>query len=223
MASITVTQQGREIRYSNFEENAVTVGSGQAANVILEGEDIAGKHCRFERVENSFYVTDMNSVPGTVLNGSTVKRSRIHTGDIISVGGYDILFVSTGQRRGEQNPNPGVPDRGQTIYGEDKNLGGGAGYRRLQLAITGKNVNQTFPVKNPYYLIGSSKECPICLKGRGVAKQHAILVKGESGIRLINISKKKIMINGGPAEAKTVLSVNDAIGIGPFTLTLSHG
>jgi len=223
MASITVTMQGKEIQYCNFEKNAVTLGSGQAVNMRLEGDDIGGKHCRFEKVGDSFYVTDMNSVSGTLLNGVNVKRSVIHTGDIITIGGYDLLFVGVGLRRGKQNPNPAVPDRGQTIYGEDKGLAGGAGYKKLQLRITGKKADQTIPFKNPYYIIGSSDNCSVCLKAWGVAKQHAILIKGESDVRLINISGKKVLVNGKPSEAKTVLSVGSEVGIGPFTVTVAHG
>lgn len=222
MASITVTLQGREIQYCNFEQNAVTVGSGQAVNMRLEGEDIGGKHCRFEKVGDSFYVTDMNSVSGTLLNGVKVKRSAIRTGDIITISGFDLLFVGVGQRRGKQNPNPAVPDRGQTIYGEDKGLEGGVGYRKLQLRITGKKTDQTIPFKNPYYMIGSSDDCSICLKAWRIAKQHAILIKGESDIRLINVSNKKVSVNGKPSEAKSVLSVGSQVGIGPFMITVTH-
>jgi FHA domain len=98
----------------------VITDSEGSRTLALEGETKAGRlaeneiqlkvpeasrhHCRFFLEQGSWYVEDMGSSNGTLVNGRKVSKFELQDGDLISVGAVTLRFldsVATAEEKGE--------------------------------------------------------------------------------------------------------------------------
>ena len=68
-----------------------------ADGVIISNPKISRVHCRLDSTENSYFITDLESRNGTMLNGENITSGlpyRITNGDMISIAGtkYAVLL-----------------------------------------------------------------------------------------------------------------------------------
>lgn len=92
---------------SNYELKAsdVIIGRGADADIRLNEDSVSKKHavisygCGFGdysgKVDNSFYISDLNSTNGTILNGSVVSSDqalRLNDNDMIVLGSTTLIF-----------------------------------------------------------------------------------------------------------------------------------
>ena len=70
-------------------------------------------------------------------------------------------------------------------------------------------------------MIGRSPDCQVVLKDFGISRQHAKIVVGEDGVRIIDLkSKNGTQVNGVPV-VEAPLKDGDRILLGKFQLTFS--
>jgi adenylate cyclase len=80
---------------------------------------------------------------------------------------------------------------------------------------------QSFTVATGEIVIGRSPECNVVLKDFGISRQHAKIVVGEEGSRIIDLkSKNGTQVNGVPI-VEAPLKDGDRILLGKFQLTFS--
>ncbi len=76
-----------------IKAKATTIGTGKQCDIVLRGENIAPMHCMIDWTEDEVpFVVDLNTEHGTRLNAARIERGVLQPGDIITVGGYDIMF-----------------------------------------------------------------------------------------------------------------------------------
>ena len=70
----------------------------RSVDSVIDREDIAPIHARFDRESSSVYVTDEESSSGTLLNRSRLtpwEKTRLKDGDIISFGATSYVVEIT--------------------------------------------------------------------------------------------------------------------------------
>jgi len=78
----------------------VTVGR-HAENILVLPDHMASRyHCEIGRNETGYYVRDLNSSNGTLLNGRRITSSSLLPGDVIRIGNTRITLVSGDKRAG---------------------------------------------------------------------------------------------------------------------------
>src|SRR3954466_2685818 len=91
------------------------IGRGQTNTIALSDEDaiISSRHASIHAVDGHFYISDLNSRNGTMLNGRPVTLpTPLRDGDVITVGKCDLIFRET-QITDESNSeaiNESAPD-----------------------------------------------------------------------------------------------------------------
>lgn len=55
-------------------------------DVCLADANVSRRHAELLRLDDDWYVQDLESTNGTMLNGEPVTRARLHNGDIIEIG-----------------------------------------------------------------------------------------------------------------------------------------
>jgi len=70
-----------------------TFGRSEECDFVYPAAKVSRQHCKIEYISSHFYITDLGSTNGTFLNGKRIEhKERIFTGDVITIGGVDIVF-----------------------------------------------------------------------------------------------------------------------------------
>jgi len=74
----------------------MVVGRSQDCDLVINGPDVSRWHCRISRTEGQVFLADLDSTRGTCVNGTRVKRARLHDGDLIEIAGqvFRVLVSS---------------------------------------------------------------------------------------------------------------------------------
>ena len=75
------------------------LGRGREADLILMDDGASREHARFDRHENGFSITDLESGNGTFVNGRRARTVRLYDGDSIAIGRTKMRFETVGWRR----------------------------------------------------------------------------------------------------------------------------
>jgi diguanylate cyclase (GGDEF)-like protein len=77
-------------------DKAVTIGRDPKTELPLNDEGISRRHCRiaFDKEKNSFFIEDLGSTNGTLLNGKKLSApKRLEAGDRIYLGACVVKFT----------------------------------------------------------------------------------------------------------------------------------
>ena len=64
------------------------IGRASECDIVLRSREVSKHHCRILLEANQVVVEDLDSVNGTLVNGSPVKRVALLTGDQLDIAGY---------------------------------------------------------------------------------------------------------------------------------------
>ena len=63
----------------------ITVGRHKSCDIILNFNNVSGKHCKLVLSEGYWYVLDLQSTNGVKLNGSKVTDHRVDPGAVLAI------------------------------------------------------------------------------------------------------------------------------------------
>ncbi|MCM2282471.1 MAG: AgmX/PglI C-terminal domain-containing protein [Bdellovibrionaceae bacterium] len=91
-----------------FTEDQIVIGSQPEVQVSLNDDKVSPIHAAIEDRDGSYYICDLGSESGTLLNDENVLDSKIESSDLIRIGDFRIEFYI-----GVPKPKtaPVVPDR----------------------------------------------------------------------------------------------------------------
>ena len=76
------------------EEASISLGRDQTATFALRDTMASRIHFQIEIRDGEFWLIDLESMNGTLLNGQLVKESKLTSGDLIKVGDTRISFLT---------------------------------------------------------------------------------------------------------------------------------
>ncbi|MHC4660302.1 MAG: protein kinase domain-containing protein [Planctomycetota bacterium] len=114
---------------------AMEAGRGQLADMRLRDSMTSRKHFRIEPFKADWYITDLGSSNGTLVNGKRIDtRTRLEYGDTILAG--DILMTyAADEEAGETLGVPGTAIAGYIIERRVGRGGMGTVYKALQVSL----------------------------------------------------------------------------------------
>ena len=90
----TLIIKGAETKIIPIREDIVTIGRGASNIVKLDGKKVSRKHCRIEGEKGKFWIEDINSSHGTLVNEILIKGwQELKDGDEIKLGNTIITFT----------------------------------------------------------------------------------------------------------------------------------
>ncbi|MBM3975392.1 MAG: GAF domain-containing protein [Planctomycetes bacterium] len=87
---LTVLEEGTRTEVA-YEQDPVRIGRSIDNEVRLAGKLVSRQHCRIERDGLDWYVVDLESANGTLLNGERVARALLSSGDELVLSGTRLL------------------------------------------------------------------------------------------------------------------------------------
>jgi pSer/pThr/pTyr-binding forkhead associated (FHA) protein len=75
-----------------LEQEVLTIGRALDNDLVVEDPAVSRHHAEIRRQYGHYYLTDLQSTNGTVVNGKRVSGSFLQDGDLIRVGSLELLF-----------------------------------------------------------------------------------------------------------------------------------
>ena len=86
-------------RHVNLVHPIVSIGRGLDNHVIIEDPRVSRQHAQLRQRYDRYVLYDIGSHGGTKINGHPVEECVLHSGDVISFAGVEIIY-------GEDPPTP---------------------------------------------------------------------------------------------------------------------
>ena len=74
--------------------DALSIGRRSDNDLVLDLPRVSRRHARIERSGDAFYIQDLGSTNGTIVSGERIERERLQAGDVIRIGGAQLIFKS---------------------------------------------------------------------------------------------------------------------------------
>lgn len=147
MAKLILNHEGAVIREYLLKNERTTVGRKPHNDIHLEDPTVSGEHAVFLNLQN-FYVEDMGSTNGVVLNGKRVTKRQLTNGDIVRIGRHEFRFVDEVTGEFDQTVIiPSVPAPVAQDYLASK--------KGLVKVLNGPKSGEQISLNKPYTTLGS--------------------------------------------------------------------
>lgn len=73
-------------------ERPLRVGRSPDNDIVFRDPATSGHHARLERRASTFFVVDLGSTNGTLVNGEPVQEKELRHGDRITIGQNAVVF-----------------------------------------------------------------------------------------------------------------------------------
>ncbi|MBI1852694.1 MAG: FHA domain-containing protein, partial [Planctomycetes bacterium] len=93
MVKLTLERGGARESFPLGEE-AITIGRSPGNTIVIDDTASSRRHCRIDPVATGFELLDLESQNGTKVNGKTVKRHTLASGDRIEIGTHVFTFTT---------------------------------------------------------------------------------------------------------------------------------
>jgi pSer/pThr/pTyr-binding forkhead associated (FHA) protein len=78
-------------------DHALRLGRSPDNDVILRDPATSGHHARLERRGDQFWIVDLGSTNGTLVNGEPVQERQLNHGDRLTIGQNAVHFALIGE------------------------------------------------------------------------------------------------------------------------------
>ncbi len=79
-------------------QERIIIGRGKDCDLVLKDSTVSRKHAELSRIGEDFYVSDLGSRNGVLVNGIRVKKKLLSNGDMLTLGEVSFRFESTQEK-----------------------------------------------------------------------------------------------------------------------------
>ncbi len=213
---LAVRFSGKLVDTHEFDKDQITIGRAPDCDVVIDNLGVSRVHAQVERNGDFFVLRDLKSNNGTFVRGEKVQKYNLNNADEFFLGKHSVTFLNEKEEKhdwleeapqtldlnkGSHNPNP-RDLQGMTMSMDARDLAIMQVKKQASLAayltMTGASgVRQQIPITKTAIFFGSHPKCDYRIDGWFISKRHALLLKEDSGFRLIHMgSKKPPKVNG---------------------------
>ncbi len=201
-------------------EDTITIGRDDGCDVVLAQSAVSRNHARIVRDDTLFFVEDLGSSFGTLLNGAKLKKNEkqlLSNGDTIAIAQFDVVFDRVADVTDSNAGNTMFVSR-NLVKDVMKGLGtsGEQPYFRL---MNGPREGQRIEMGDAQeYVFGRDDTADIVLNDDLVSRRHARVRRDWSGTHVEDLdSRNGIKVNKKRAK-KVTLKDRDEVEIGGVKL-----
>src|SRR5919106_8833 len=77
-----------------INEETLVIGRKTAANLCMADASVSRRHCKIEKNEQGFVLTDLDSLNGTFVNDLPIRTRLLDHGDRVRIGDSQFLFLT---------------------------------------------------------------------------------------------------------------------------------
>ena len=92
MATLTIQLPGLPPVSHVLKDETITVGRMKGNSIVIDDASVSLTHARITRKSGEFYLKDLNSTNGTIVNGQRINEARLHDLDRVSFADIAAQF-----------------------------------------------------------------------------------------------------------------------------------
>jgi pSer/pThr/pTyr-binding forkhead associated (FHA) protein len=101
-AGLILQRAGRLERIVAVEGTSFVLGRAPECELMLDGPGASRRHARIVREGDRFFLEDLGSANGTLLNGARIERCGLEVGDELRIDEFQLTFVLEGRPLAEE-------------------------------------------------------------------------------------------------------------------------
>lgn len=204
----------------DFSQDTISLGRQESNDVPLPDQKVSRKHAMIVAQGNDFYLIDLGSSNGTILNNVKLKpkeKKLLRDNDIIKIEKFEIIF-----RVKDIDFTPesleGTKTIARKMVEEILKVLGTNGEHPVIKVVEGTNEGDSIVLTKDVrkILIGRDKECDFILLDISVSRKHAEIIQDWNGeIRISDLnSTNGTFVNDKEIKTNYKLNDRDYITIG---------
>ncbi len=234
MPKLIVKFEAAVIREFPMLSSVVTIGREADNDIPLDHPAISRHHARIILQGDTYFVEDLNSTNGTMVNDKKIIKAGIHNQDVVVIAKHSLVFVddrtlsvSAEQvaKAFESSESAAAESASAAAEGEPelkappvKRLDKDGGLR-----ITEGVVDQVeFTLREGSTYIGKSDRVEIKIKGMMAPEVAAMITKKVDGFYLVAIKEGYPKVNGMPLTGERLLNEGDMLELGGTKMQFYH-
>src|SRR5947208_12576328 len=122
MALLRILNGSLENQEIELSPDPMTIGRASACNIRIADSGVSSKHAKIWCENGQYFLMDLGSTNGTLVNERDVDRERLNDGDVITFGMTKASFVGD-QPRPRPGPARAMPPRAAIAQGRGRGAG----------------------------------------------------------------------------------------------------
>jgi len=98
MLKIVIMLKNTEIKTLETDKDTITIGRNNNSDIQINNLGASKKHAAITRQNGSYFIEDLNSTNGTLLNNERITKAGLSGNDVVTIGKH-TLFVSIQEDR----------------------------------------------------------------------------------------------------------------------------
>jgi hypothetical protein len=94
MPTLTIELPGLPPVSHVFKDETITIGRMKGNTIVIDDSSVSLSHAKITRKNGDFYLKDLNSTNGTVINGQTVREARLQHHDRVCFANIQAEFFA---------------------------------------------------------------------------------------------------------------------------------
>lgn len=211
-------------RFTINEGDTLTIGRGQDADITVDNNAISRQHSSLELKGGVYYLTDLYSLNGTMVNGQKIDSSvPIQKTDQIGIGKFTLKpaeFITNEEEAGSSSSSLDGMD--QTLFIDNRAKKKPAPEHDTLKVVAGSATPPTLSLTGIDSIkIGKDTSCDVVISGLFVAKTQLFITKNGNGFNVTpNPGWRKVFLNGDKIHEEVKLNKGDVIRVAGTSLRL---
>lgn len=229
---LTLSLGGRTLERYEFDKPLIRVGRNDDCDVAIDNLGISRYHSEIIQKDGIYLLRDLQSNNGTFVNGRRITTHALNDGDEISIGKFSIVFAGQSIDLSDvEKPKDEEEEEdfgGMTMQMDQQAL---AQLQRekankikgyLVIERNGKKENKM--LDQSVFQFGKNDEADVPVTGFFAPRKAALIIRDESGFRLINVANngKGVWVNGKAID-DVRLADNDEIVVRDIKMRFMRG
>lgn len=94
MAKLILSLGNAQLSEHPLDKDRITIGRRPANDIHIDNLAISGEHAVIVQMGNDYFIEDLNSTNGTLVNNKSVKKHLLHHDDLVEFGKYQLKYIN---------------------------------------------------------------------------------------------------------------------------------
>lgn len=224
MIRLVISDQEGTTTVVPFSRDQISIGRKEGNTIRLTERNISRAHCELQRLNGGFFIRDLGSYNGVVVNGQRVEgQASVNPGDQVRIGDYTVqLETEVEQTADAPIGEPSAPvDDDEALEAEPTHVGpaprSSPPPRLVVLSAPFAGAEFSLP-KTGEVRLGRAPELEIALDHRSVSREHAKIACDGNEVRIIDQGSVNGVVVNREQVSDARLAAGDVIELGDVAL-----
>ncbi len=94
MAKLILSLNHTFLSEYQLDKERITIGRRPTNDIHIDNLAVSGEHAAIMKMGNDFYLEDLDSTNGTLINTKATKKHLLQQGDLVELGKYQLKYIN---------------------------------------------------------------------------------------------------------------------------------